>query len=143
MQIELERVDDAFHMVARNDSGNEVHMDASPAVGGNGEGARPMQLVIMALGGCSGIDVLSILRKSRQPVETFRISIEADREEGKVPALFSRIHVHYQLEGDVDVERVRRAIDLSMNKYCSVTRLLEKTVPVTYSFSVNGERHED
>ncbi len=142
MNIHLHRLDDAFHFLATNEAGNEVHLDVTEEEGGSGQGAGPMQSVIMALGGCSSIDIILILKKQRQDLRDFDVDIAYERAKDQVPALFTRIHAHYVLTGDLDSARVRRAIDLSLNKYCSVAKILEKTVPITASFSINGTRYE-
>lgn len=108
----------------------------------DGDGARPMETVLMGLGGCSGIDVLSMLNKSRQRVAAFDIDIEAERADG-VPGVFTRIHLRYQLRGEspgtLDRNKVMRAVTLSMEKYCSVTRMLEKSATMTYAVNIDGE----
>ncbi len=142
MQIKLRRLDDAFHFLASNEAGNEVHLDTGPEEGGSGQGAGPMQAVIMALGGCSGIDIVLILKKGRQRIDSFDIEISYERAAGPPPALFSQIRVHYILHGSLQPEKVRRAVDLSINKYCSVARILEKTASIAASYSVNGTRYE-
>jgi len=142
MIITLDRVGEPFHFEARNESGNVVHIDTTPEKGGTGQGAGPMQLVAMGLGGCSAMDVVTILNKQRQQIESLSIQIDAERATDQVPAVFTDIHLHYALGGNLDAEKVRRAIDLSLEKYCSVSRMLEKTARITYSFSVNGERYE-
>ncbi len=140
MKVELVRVDDAFHMEARNEQGNVVSIDGSPAIGGSNKGARPMELLAMGLGGCSAIDIISILKKQRQEITGFRIEVDAEREPDAVPSLFQSMHVIYHLEGkDLDRTKVSRAVDLSMGTYCSVTKTLEKTAKITYAFTVNGE----
>lgn len=138
MKIHLEQVNDAYHFSARNESGNTISMDANPEIGGEGNGPRPMELVAMGMGGCTAIDVVSILKKQRQDLKRFEIEIEAERAD-TVPKVFTAIHIHYKLEGDLDPEKVRRAIELSKNKYCSASIMLGKTARITYSFSVNGE----
>ena len=142
MKVSVQRLDDAFHFRATNDTGNTIEMDASPDDGGQGAGVRPMQLMLMGLGGCSGIDVISILEKARQDVQDFSIELEAERAKGEVPSLFTHILVHYRLTGDLREEAVRRAIELSLEKYCSVAKLLEKTATITYAFTMNGTRYE-
>ena len=142
MNIHLHRLDDAFHLLATNEAGNEVHLDITEEEGGSGQGAGPMQSVIMALGGCSSIDIILILKKQRQDLRDFDIDITYERAKDQVPALFTRIHAHYVLTGDLDPAKVRRAIDLSLNTYCSVAKILEKTAPITASFSINGTRYE-
>ena len=142
IKIRVERVDDAFHFVGTNDRGNEVHMDTGIDEGGNGNGAGPMQLLIMGMGGCSGIDILSILKKARQKVTSFAVDLEAERAEGVIPSLYTKIHAHYTLEGDVDPAKVERAIALSLEKYCSVSKTLELTATITSSFTVNEIKHD-
>ena len=138
MKIEVELTDDAFHFVGKNDRGNAVHMDTSEDEGGTGQGAGPMQLLIMGVGGCSGIDILSILRKGRQQIDSFHVELDAEREQGAVPSLYKKIHAHYTITGDVSPDKVRRAIDLSLTKYCSVSKTLEAFAEITYSFTVNS-----
>ena len=123
------------------ESGWKVQMDAGKPAGGKGNGAKPTELLIMAIGGCSGIDIISILNKQRQEVENFGVELEAERA-ATVPKVFEKVHVHYVLEGDLDAKKVRRAIELSLEKYCSVSIMVEKTASLSYSFSVNGERYD-
>ena len=136
MEINLKRIDDAFCMEATNSEGNKVVTDAGPAVGGHGQGFRPMQLLLAAIGSCSAIDVLDILKKQRQDVKDIQIKVNGEREEGKVPSLFTNIQVHYVLVGDLDPEKVKRAVALSMEKYCSVAKTLEKTANIAYTTEV-------
>ena len=138
MQINVKRVDEAFHFIGTNSRGNEVHMDTGVEQGGSGQGAGPMQLLIIGLGGCSGIDILSILEKGRQQVDSFEVDIDAERAEGEVPSLYKRIHAHFTLAGDLDPDKVKRAIELSLNKYCSVAKTLESSAEITYSYTVNA-----
>ena len=142
MKIQLKRLDNAFHFLATNEAGNEVHLDTGPEEGGSGQGAGPMQAVIMALGGCSGIDIVSILKKGRQDLRAFDTEIDYERSKTDVPALFTRIHVHYIFAGDLKAAIVRRAVDLSIHKYCSVAKILEKTASITVSYSINGTRYD-
>ena len=135
--VELTRVDDAFHMEGKNSMGNTVHIDGSPAIGGNNMGARPMELLLMGLGGCSGIDVISILKKQRQNLTDLKISLEGARPD-KEPAPFEKIHVKFALEGELDRDKVQRAIELSMDVYCSAAKTLEQAADITWSFTVNG-----
>lgn len=142
MNIHLHRLDDAFHFELTNDTGNVVHVDASPAAGGKGQGARPMELVAMGLAGCSSIDVLSILEKQRQVVERYDVALRADRATDAVPAVFTAMHLHFIVDGAVEADKLRRAIELSIDKYCSVSKMLEKTATITYSFTLNGETYD-
>jgi len=133
MVITLVKQVGAYHFKASNESGSTIDIDASPAIGGTNQGPRPMELLIMGLGGCSGIDLLSILRKQKIEPEGVEIVINADREKDAVPSLFTDIHVEYRIKGDVDLSKAERAAQLSMEKYCSAAKTLEKTAKITYS----------
>lgn len=139
MKVELRRLNEACHLQATNETGNTIDLDGSPAIGGENLGFRPMQLLLAALGGCSTIDIITILRKQKQPLRDIRVTVDGEREPHAEPSLFQTIHVHFTLIGEVDEEKARKAIDLSMEKYCSVARILEKTAQITYSFSVVRE----
>lgn len=136
MKVNIQRVNDAVQLKATNDEGNFIMMDGSPEIGGTGNGARPMQVLLMSLGGCSSMDVLSILKKMRENVEDYKVEINGERREGEVPAVFTKIHVHYILKGNLNESNVIKAIKLSMEKYCSVTKMLEPTVEITHSFEI-------
>jgi len=142
MRVELNRIDDAFHMEAKNEGGNSVHLDGSPAIGGHDLGARPMELVLMGLGGCSAMDVISILKKQREPLKELRIVVDGERAEGEVPAVFQDIKVEFHLEGDLKPDKVKRAVSLSMETYCSVSRMLEKTAKISARIFLNGTELE-
>ena len=131
MKVTLKHVEN-MQFRATTDSGHNITLDASPDHGGENAGARPMETVLVGLGGCSAIDVMLILKKSRQQVTDCQIDIEAERADA-VPAVFSKIHVSFIVTGDnLDAKKVNRAVALSMEKYCSVTRMLEKTADITF-----------
>lgn len=140
MKITLNRLNEAVHLEARSEEGQSIQMDGDAKIGGEGKGPRPMQVLLMSLGGCTSMDVLSILKKMKQEPSDYRVEIDGQREEGAVPSVFTDIHVTFYVDGEVDSERVARAAELSMDKYCSVTRMLEKTAKITYSVVVNGEK---
>jgi putative redox protein len=140
MKIELKRIDDAFYMEASNEEGNTVRTDGSPKIGGSNQGMSPMQMLLAALGGCSSIDVISLLQKKRQPLDDIKISVTGQREEGKVPSLFTDIHVHYELFGDLDDKKVESSIRMSMEKLCSVSKIVEKTANITWDYVINPEK---
>lgn len=137
MKITIDRMNDGFLMEAKNERGQKITMDSSAESGGSNAGYRPMELLPVALGSCSGIDVISILKKQKQPLSGFQIEVNGERESGKVPALYTSFEIHYILEGDLDEAKVKRAISLSLNKYCSVAKTLEKTAKITYRFTIN------
>jgi len=136
IKIELNRLNDAFHMEARNEQGNTVHIDGSPDIGGTNQGMRPMQMVLAAMGGCSSIDIINILKKQRQPLRDFKVTITGDREKDVVPSLFTEVHAHFKLYGDLDLEKVQKAIILGVEKYCSVAKTLEYRAKITHSFEI-------
>jgi putative redox protein len=124
--VELERVNGAFGFEAKDTNGHIITIDTSPETGGENFGVRPMQLLLMGLGGCSGIDILSILKKQRQNVTGFRMRIEGEREPGKDPSLWKNIELIFEFEGDVDRDKAEKACALSMEKYCSVSETLKR-----------------
>ena len=139
MQVNLKRVSPPFHFEATNESGNSISIDASPSIGGLGLGARPMELLLMGLGSCSGIDIIHILNKQRQNLTDFKIKVNAERETGKDANLFTKIHIHFEVTGEIAKDKLETAINLSLEKYCSVAKTLEKTSQITHSYSINGE----
>ncbi|HEY3429123.1 MAG TPA: OsmC family protein [Cyclobacteriaceae bacterium] len=139
IKIELNRIDKDFTMEAVNEAGNKLQMDADPSIGGHGSGMRPMQLLLAAFGGCSAIDLIGILRKQKEPLQDLKITVTGEREQGVVPALYTQVHAHFRLFGNIDQEKARKAVSLSVDKYCSVAKTLEKTAKVTHSFEVVNE----
>jgi putative redox protein len=122
--IELERVNGDYGFEAKDTLGHTVKIDTSPETGGENFGARPMQLLLMGLAGCSGIDVLSILKKQRQHVKGYKMTVKGERESGKEPSLWKDIWVHFHIYGNVDEDKAKRAAELSIDKYCSVAATL-------------------
>ncbi|CAM3759996.1 OsmC family protein [Mucilaginibacter galii] len=124
--IELIRVSGDYGFEANDEYGHTVKMDSSPESGGQNYGVRPMQMLLMGLGGCSAIDVISILKKQRQEVLDYRMKISGDREAGVEPSLWQNITIEFHLKGNIDEDKAKRAAELSINKYCSVAATLEK-----------------
>jgi putative redox protein len=119
-----------------NESGQAVVMDGSPEVGGRNRGARPMEVVLIGMGGCTAFDVVYILGKARQQVTDCIAHIEAERAETD-PKVFTRIHVHFVVSGKgLNPAQVERAIHLSAEKYCSASIMLGKTAVITHDFEI-------
>ncbi len=137
MKVNLERINQAVHFVATNEDGNQIEMDGSASIGGEGKGVRPMEVMLMGLAGCSTIDLVIFLEKMRQPLEDIKVFISSTRREGEVPSLFKTITIDFQLYGDIKEEKAKQAIDMSLGKYCSVAKILEKTASIDYTFSIN------
>ena len=119
-----------------SESGHSVVMDGAPESGGKNLGMRPMEMLLLGLGGCTSYDVVTILKKSRQDVKDCSAEITAERAEN-IPKVFTKIHIHFILEGnDLDVSVVERAINLSATKYCSASIMLENSVTITHDFEI-------
>jgi putative redox protein len=131
MNVTLQRVDDDFHFEAVGAAGVKVNIDGSESIGGHNLGARPMEMILMGLGGCSAIDIILILRKQRQSIDDFRIEISAERADA-VPAVFTHIHIKFFLSGKIKMEKAEQAAALSMEKYCSVSAMLIKAATITH-----------
>ncbi len=136
IRISQRRGHGKFHLVSTNAHGAEVETDGSPAIGGAGHGARPMELVLMALGSCSTIDVVLILEKQRQTLDDIKVEITAEREQLEKYSEYRKIHLDFTLNGQIKPEKARKAIDLSIKEYCSVAMLLRHTAEITYDFSI-------
>ena len=136
IKIEINRLNDGYHMEAVNEQGNVVQMDASPDIGGTNKGMRPMQMLLAAMGGCSSIDVISILKKQRQDLKDIKVTVTGEREKDAIPSLYTDVHAHFRLYGDLDQDKADKAIALSVEKYCSVAKTLEKNAKITYSFEI-------
>ena len=124
---------------AKTGTGHIVNMDGPPDHGGRNQAARPMEMVLVGLGGCSAFDVLEILEKSRQKVSNCQVEINGERADA-VPAVFTKIHMHFLLSGqDLSDKQVKRAVDLSIEKYCSVVMMLRDNVDITHDYELVTE----
>ncbi len=138
MKSNVKLIED-MQFIATADSGHAVVMDAPASVGGKNTGAKPSELVLMGLGGCTGMDVISILRKKKQDVTGFEMNVTGDVPDIS-PRTFTDIHVEYIITGrDISEEAVKRAIDLSKDKYCLVGMTLAKASKMTYSYKIIQE----
>lgn len=138
ISIELSREQLDYGFVATDAAHHSVKMDTSPETGGKNYGARPMQLLLMALAGCSAIDVISILNKQRQTVTDYRMKVSGEREAGIEPSLWKTIEVEFHLSGEVDEAKAQRAADLSIQKYCSVAATLRAAgATITWKVFIN------
>ncbi|MEX0945601.1 MAG: OsmC family protein [Balneolaceae bacterium] len=137
MKITINRLNDAVHMEAENEDDVTLQIDGTDAIGGINGGFRPMQMLLAAAGGCSAIDVVGILQKQRQNPDEMTIVVTGDRVTVGTYSEFKSIHIHFILKGShLEEKKVSRAIDLSLTKYCSVSKTLEKTSTITSSFEI-------
>lgn len=136
MKARVKWVDDVM-FVTESGSGHAVVVDGAPEYGGRNMGPRPMELLLMGMGGCTAFDVMTILKKSRQQVTSCEAELLAERADA-VPAVFTKIHVHFVLKGrDLKDAQVKKAVDLSADKYCSASIMLGQAgVVITHDYEI-------
>lgn len=135
MKVNLKRVNEAFHYEASTIDKIKVNIDANPAIGGEGKGTRPMELLLMGVAGCASIDLGLILQKQRMELIDYQVDVSAERNDN-VAKNFKSINLHFILYGNLDSSKVERAIDLTLTKYCSVALSLDKEIEITHSFTI-------
>tara|TARA_R100000664_G_C2716267_1_gene111273 strand:- start:131 stop:511 length:381 start_codon:yes stop_codon:yes gene_type:complete len=124
-------------MEAANEEGGKIRIDGNTQVGGMEGGISPMQLLLAGIGGCSAIDVISILEKQKQELTNLTVEVNADKVKLKEGySEFKKIHLQFKLSGDLDTKKVERALNLSINKYCSVSKALEKGSEISYDYTI-------
>ncbi|MDA7691276.1 OsmC family protein [Methylophilaceae bacterium] len=123
----------------KSESGHEVILDGPEELGGKGLGMRPMEMMLIGMGGCTSFDVVTILKRSRQQITGCIAEIEAVRADA-IPKVFTSIHIHFLIKGiDLQKKAVERAVELSANKYCSASIMLGKSVKITHDFVISEE----
>ena len=123
----------------KSESGHEVILDGTEELGGKGLGMRPMEMMLIGMGGCTSFDVVTILKRSRQQITGCIAEIEAVRADA-IPKVFTSIHIHFLIKGiDLQKKAVERAVELSANKYCSASIMLGKSVKITHDFVISEE----
>jgi putative redox protein len=123
-RIHLKQIDQDYQFVTTDEAGQQITMDIPVDQGGHGNGVRPMQALLSALGGCSAVDIVMILKKQKETIENFEMIIDGERQVGKEPALWETIHILFKLKGTMTQERAEKACTLSIDKYCSVAATL-------------------
>jgi len=127
------------HMEAANEDGGLIRMDGSNEIGGLEGGFSPMQLLLGGVGGCSSIDIIGILEKQKQDIQDLTVKVEGDRQDVGTYSEFKTINIHFVFTGNLDESKVERAINLSLDKYCSVSKTLEKVSDITSSYEIKAE----
>ncbi len=139
MKVDVNWLGKDFHMEAGNEEGGNIRIDGKTNIGGLEGGMSPMQLLLAGIGGCSAIDVISILEKQKQKLESLTVEVDGDKQKLDVGySEFKTIHMHFILSGDLDEKKVQRALDLSITKYCSVSKALEKGSEISYDFVITN-----
>ncbi len=136
MKITLKRIDDDFAFETENEKGNKITLDNS--AGEVQKGFTPMELLLAGVGGCSAIDIVHILKKQRQEIESFFIEVDGEKEKVEGYSIWRNINIHYHIKGKVDYEKALRAAELSHQKYCSVSKTLSHDSNITFSVTVTN-----
>lgn len=138
MRVSLNRINDSFLFETKNERGDTVLLDNKSEE--EPKGSSPMDLILRGIAGCSSIDVVMILRKQHHELEDIQVEVEGFREDGAIPNVFKKIHLEFLLKGDIPPAKAKRAVELSMDKYCSVAKMLEKAAEITYDVVLNDEK---
>ena len=133
--LTAERTTPDYGMTITDATGNSMLIDIPAEQGGKGKGMRPMQTILAALCGCSAVDVVSILQKQQQEFTDLQILVDGEREHGKEPSVWQTVDLHFKLKGEIDAAKAYRAVQLSVEKYCSVAETLRRA-GATISFKV-------
>ena len=128
--------------VGESETGHAVVLDGAPENGGRNIGMRPMEMLLIGMGACTSFDVVTILKKARQPIVDCIAEISADRAD-EVPKVFTKIYVHFVITGDnLNESQVERAVKLSAEKYCSASIMLAKSVTITHDYEIKPSKSE-
>lgn len=135
MHITVQQAKDAT-LMAKGDSNHWVPMDSIKKFGGSEAATKPIEMLLMSLGGCTGMDVLSLLKKMRVDIDDFKIEISGERED-EHPKIFTKLHLEYYFVGNnIDETKVQKAVSLSQEKYCAVSAMLKKSAELTYNITI-------
>jgi putative redox protein len=135
MKVNLKRVNTAFHYEATTEDKITVSIDANTAIGGEGKGTRPMELLLMGVAGCASIDLGLILKKQKQELLDYKVEVTAERNDN-IAKNFKSIHLHFILFGELEDTKVARAIELTITKYCSAALSLDKGIEITSTYEI-------
>lgn len=136
MNVTVTKLEKDMHMEAVNEEGGKIRMDGNTEIGGLKGGFSPMQLLLAGIGGCSAIDIMNILEKQNQPLEDLQVEVNGNKQRVGTYSVFKNIDLKFIFTGDLDEKKVERAISLSLNKYCSVSKALEKCSEISSSYEI-------
>lgn len=140
MHLHLRRTPDGQAMLGADEAGNEIRISLPEIAGGSATGLRAMHLMIMSLGGCAAVDILSILKKQRQQVDDLHIDIDAERYHQPLPAPWEKVHLVITLRGRVDQKKAEKASEMSLQKYCSASETLRLAgATITWEVRVSND----
>ena len=136
MNITLNRINDAVLFEGTNKDGNTITLDGSPDIGGEGKGMRPTEALLVSIAACSSIDVVILLKKMRQRLDDIQVEVSSERAADQVPKIFTKINLHFILTGDIEESKAAKAVRLSAEKYCTVSKMVDKVADVTFDFEI-------
>ncbi len=139
MKITLKRVNDAVRFEASNDRGHSVIVEGGHSAGGLDEAPYPTELFLMSQAACTAVDIVELLKKMRQPLIHLEIEAEGHRAQDQIPRIFTGIHLHYKIYGQVAEGKAEKAISMSIEKYCTISKMIDQVAKITYSFEIFPE----
>ncbi len=136
MKITLKRVNTAVRFEATNERGHTVTIEGGTTIGGQDLAPSPTEYLLMSHAGCTAIDVVELLKKMRQPLDHLEIEMDGQRAQDQIPKVFTAIHLHYKLFGNIKESKADQAISMSIEKYCTVSKMIDQVAKITYSFEI-------
>lgn len=136
MKIRLKRINDEVLFEAENSRGHRIRVEGARELGGTDSAPSPTEYLVISQMGCTAVDIVEMLRKMRQPPAHLEMEAEAHRDPDRVPRIITHIHLHYRIFGDVKPEKAAKAIDMSVTKYCTVSKMIDGVTRLTTSFDI-------
>jgi putative redox protein len=136
MKIFLKRVNDAVRFEASNERGHTLQIEGSPNIGGEDKAPSPTELLLMSQAACTAIDVVELLKKMRQKLIHMELETEGIRAQDQIPSIFTHIHLRYILYGQIQPAKAEKAISMSIEKYCTVSKMIDQVAKITHSFAI-------
>jgi putative redox protein len=136
MKITLRRINKAVLFEAQNERGHTVLVEGGASLGGENQAPSPTEYLVISQAACTAMDIVELLKKMRQPLDHLEIETEGKRAEDQIPKVFTGIHLHYKLYGNIKPSKAEKAINMSIDKYCTVSKMIENVTRITYSFEI-------
>ncbi|MDQ3015344.1 MAG: OsmC family protein [Bacteroidota bacterium] len=136
MKITLKRINDAVCFEASNERGHTVRVEGGHNAGGEDQAPTPTELFMMSQAACTAVDIVDLLKKMRQPLIHLEIEADGHRAEDQIPRIFTSIHLHYRIYGNVKPAKAEKAISMSIEKYCTISKMIDKVATITFSFDI-------
>ena len=136
MKITLKRINKAVLFEAKNERGHTVRIEGGRSVGGEDTAPYPTEYLMISQAACTAVDIVELLKKMHQPLEHLEIETEGQRAQDQIPKIFTGIHLHYKLYGDIKKSKAEKAISMSVEKYCTVSKMIDQVAKITYSFEI-------